>query len=325
MAFIDEIKIYAKAGKGGDGVVRWRHEKYREFGGPSGGDGGRGGDVYARAVRDVHLLSKYRTKKEFVAENAENGMKNNLHGADGKDLDIELPIGSIITNLSNQNKISLNTEGERIRILKGGNGGYGNEHFKSSTNTQPKEFTEGKEGEEAEFYIEVELIADIGLIGLPNAGKTSLLNSLTRAKGKIGEYPFTTLEPNLGEYFGYIISDIPGLIEGAASGKGLGHKFLRHIRRTKILVHLISLENEDLIKTYKIVRKELKEFDKELLNKKEIVVLTKTDLFNNDGSIERLKESIKKEIDTVYSVSILDDESIKFFGDQLLRNLKELG
>lgn len=323
MAFIDEIKIYAKAGNGGDGVVRFRHEKYREFGGPSGGDGGNGGDVYIKAVRDVHLLSKYRTKKEFIAENGEIGMKNSLHGGNGKDLEIELPIGSVITNLSNDNKVSLNIEGERILILSGGRGGYGNEHFKSSINRQPKESTPGKIGEESNFFIEVELIADIGLIGLPNAGKTSLLNSLTRAKGKIGEYPFTTLEPNLGEYFGYIISDIPGLIEGAASGKGLGYKFLRHIRRTEILVHLISLENKDLVKTYKTIRKELKEFDEELLNKKEIIVLTKTDLFDKK-EIEKAKERIEKEVDRVYSVSILDDKSIKFFGEQLLKDLKNL-
>ena len=279
--FIDELTIHAKAGNGGNGVERWLHVKDKEFGGPSGGDGGRGGNVYAVGARNLNLLAKYRNKKEFNAENGEAGGNKSLHGAGGKDLDILLPIGSIVTDKQTEEKIFLQKEGERVLLLKGGNGGYGNEHFKSSTNQNPTEFTKGKPGEEADFFIEVEIIADIGLIGLPNAGKSSLLNELTSANAKIGDYPFTTLEPNLGEYFGYIISDIPGLIEGAAEGKGLGHKFLRHIRRTKILAHLISLENEDIVETYKTVRKELEIFDKELLEKKEIVVLTKTDLIED--------------------------------------------
>ena len=236
--FVDELTIHIRAGKGGDGVVRWLHEKDKEFGGPSGGDGGRGGNVFAVSARNLNLLARYRHKKEFYAENAENGKNNSLHGANGRDLKILFPVGSIITNKQTGEKIYLNKEDEKKILLKGGNGGYGNEHFKSSTNRRPKEFTKGKLGEEEDFYIEVELIADIGLIGLPNAGKTSILNELTNTRGKVGDYPFTTLEPNLGEYFGHIISDIPGLIEGAAEGKGLGHKFLRHIRRVKILAHL---------------------------------------------------------------------------------------
>lgn len=321
MAFVDEIKIYAKAGDGGDGVVRWRHEKYIDRGGPAGGDGGRGGNVYAKAVRDLHLLSKYKTKVEFKAERGGDGDKKNLHGADGEDLDILLPIGSIITNLKTEEKISLNKEGERILLLKGGYGGLGNTHFKSSTNQTPKESTPGKPGNDAEFYIEVELVADIGLIGLPNAGKTSLLNALTHAQGKVGSYPFTTLEPNLGEYFGYIISDIPGLIEGAGQGKGLGHKFLRHVRRTKMLVHLVSLENEDAVSTYKTIRDELNEFDPELLNKEEIVVLTKTDVVDNK-KITKVTKEMKKEVKKVYTVSILDDEAVKKLGDALIKELK---
>ena len=291
--FIDELTIHAKAGNGGNGVERWLHVKDKEFGGPSGGDGGRGGNVYAVGARNLNLLAKYRNKKEFNAENGEAGGNKSLHGAGGKDLDILLPIGSIVTDKQTEEKIFLQKEGERVLLLKGGNGGYGNEHFKSSTNQNPTEFTKGKPGEEADFFIEVEIIADIGLIGLPNAGKSSLLNELTSANAKIGDYPFTTLEPNLGEYFGYIISDIPGLIEGAAEGKGLGHKFLRHIRRTKILAHLISLENEDIVETYKTVRKELEIFDKELLEKKEIVVLTKTDLIEDKKSLKKLSKKSK--------------------------------
>ena len=323
MGFVDELTIYAKAGDGGDGVVRWRHEKRKELAGPSGGDGGRGGNIYALAVRDIHFLSKYRNKKEFFAGRGEDGQKDSLHGADGKDLEIMFPIGSIIVNLSTDKKISLCAEGERVLLLKGGAGGRGNESFKSSVNRSPKEQTDGKSGEEAKFFIELELVADIGLIGLPNAGKTSLLNVLTNARGKIGDYPFTTLEPNLGECYGYIISDIPGLIEGAAEGKGLGHKFLRHVKRTKMLVHLVSLENEDPVNTYKIVRKELGQYDKTLLKKKEIVLLTKTDMLDKipvDDIVKKMKEVNPD----VYTVSMYDNEAIKVTRDRLVKEIRDI-
>ena len=322
MAFIDELNISAKAGRGGDGVVLWRHVKGKEYAGPSGGNGGRGGDVYVLGVKDVHLLAKYRTKKEFLAEDGGNGKKDSLHGLDGKDLDIALPVGSVITNIETGKKISLQEDGEKVLLLKGGSGGRGNESFKSSTNRSPKEATPGKEGEGAEFFIEVELIADIGLIGLPNAGKTSLLNTLTRARGKIGDYPFTTLEPNLGEFYGFIISDIPGLIEGASDGKGLGHKFLRHVKRTKILVHLISLENGNPIKVYKTIRKELVEYDKDLAQKKELVVLTKTDLIDDSKYLEKVISDMKKLSKTVLTLSLYDDETIKELQKVFLEEVK---
>ncbi len=319
--FVDELTIHIRAGKGGDGVVRWLHEKDKEFGGPSGGDGGRGGNVFAVSARNLNLLARYRHKKEFYAENAENGKNNSLHGANGRDLEILFPVGSIITNKQTGEKIYLNKEDEKKILLKGGNGGYGNEHFKSSTNRRPKEFTKGKLGEEEDFYIEVELIADIGLIGLPNAGKTSILNELTNTRGKVGDYPFTTLEPNLGEYFGHIISDIPGLIEGAAEGKGLGHKFLRHIRRVKILAHLISLENKDLAEAYKTIRKELGQFDRELLDKKEIIVLTKIDLIKDEKIIEKIIKKIQKINPNTIAVTIYDNNSVKKFKDFLSKFL----
>jgi len=314
--FIDELTIKAKAGDGGDGVVRWLHMKGKEFAGPAGGDGGRGASVFVRAVRDVHLLSKYRTKKEFNAERGEDGKSNSLHGANGEDLDILLPVGSIITNTENNEKIFLQKEGDRVKILDGGHGGRGNESFKSSRNVSPEDFTTGTKGEEGEFFIEVELIADIGLIGLPSAGKTSLLNALTSAKGKVGDYPFTTLEPNLGEFYGYIIADIPGLIEGAAEGKGLGHKFLRHIKRTKMLVHLISLENDNPVKVYKTIRDELEQFDPELLDKKEIVVLTKTDIVD-DAVVEKML----KKFENALSVTLYDDDSVKSLQGVLLKEV----
>ncbi|PIR68905.1 GTPase ObgE, partial [Candidatus Nomurabacteria bacterium CG10_big_fil_rev_8_21_14_0_10_03_31_7] len=243
MAFIDEIKIYGEAGTGGNGVVRWRQEKFIPKGGPAGGDGGRGGDFYAQAVRDVHILSKYKAKKSFYAEKGENGGNKSLHGKSGNDFILELPIGSIVTNLDTEESWQLLEEGQKVLLLKGGYGGFGNEHFKSSTNTTPKEWRPGEEGEHGNFYIELELFADIGLVGLPNAGKSSLLNVVTNADAKVGDYAFTTLDPNLGDFYGYTIADIPGLIEGANIGKGLGVKFLRHIKRTKMIAHLVSFDN----------------------------------------------------------------------------------
>ena len=320
MAFIDETKIKVKAGDGGDGVVRWLHTKETALGGPSGGDGGRGGDVYAKALRDVHLLSRYRAKKEAMAENGKDGQAKNLFGANGKDLELSLPVGSVITNIESGEKFSLNKEGERILLLSGGFGGRGNRSFKSSRNQAPNTATPGKPGQEATFFIEVELIAHIGLIGLPNAGKTSLLNELTSAHGKIGDYPFTTLEPSLGEMYGYIIADIPGLVEGAAAGKGLGHKFLRHIKRTKMLVHVISLENNDVLEAYQTIRKEIEQYDPELLKKKELVLLTKTDL-KNDTEVKEAKKKLKKITSTIYAVSLLKDEDIKFLEKLLLKEL----
>lgn len=322
MAFIDEMTIYAEAGKGGDGVVRWRHEKGKEFSGAAGGNGGNGGDVYVRAVRDIQKLAEYQHKKEFVAENGQNGMKDSKYGRNGEDITIDLPIGSIVTNKETGKKIQLITEDETVFILKGGRGGLGNEHFKASTNTSPKEWTPGKPGETGTFYIELEMVADAGLIGLPNAGKSSLLNVLTNAKSKVGAFPFTTLEPALGNMEGYILADIPGLIEGASAGRGLGDKFLRHIRRTKALFHCISLENEDIAGTYKTIRNELHVFDPELSKKDEIVILTKTDVATAEH-IQEAEEFFKKQNITTMAVTILDNASIKLLKDNLIKSLRK--
>ncbi len=335
MAFIDEIKIYAEAGRGGDGVLRWRQEKGVPKGGPAGGDGGRGGNFYVMTVRDVQILSKYKAKKEFSAGRGEDGGNKSLHGKNGEDFVLELPLGSIITNTATDQKWSLLIEGEKIMLLKGGYGGFGNEHFKSSTNTTPQEHNPGQDGENSNFHIELELFADIGLVGLPNAGKSSLLNAMTNADAKVGDYAFTTLDPNLGDFYGYIIADIPGIIEGASEGKGLGVKFLRHIKRTKMLAHLVSFENlstgpTSMMKVYKEIRKELEKYDKNLglgedglSSKEEIIILTKTDVLEDSKIIEKKKKEFEKLGKQVFVLSLFDDKSIKTFKDALIKIFKK--
>ncbi|MBX4181417.1 GTPase ObgE [Candidatus Parcubacteria bacterium] len=317
--FIDEISLHLKAGRGGDGVVRWRHEKGKDSAGPSGGNGGKGGDVYAIGVRDIGVLASYRNVKVFEAGRGEDGFRDTKQGGEGSDIEIKFPIGSRIKNLESGFTIDLINDGEKVLLLKGGRGGLGNEHFKSSTNVSPKESTEGEMGEEADFDVELLLIVDLGLIGLPNAGKSTLLNTLTKAKAKVGDFPFTTLEPNLGSHYGLILADIPGLIEGASEGKGLGHKFLRHIERTKALIHCISSEAEDPVATYEIVRKELLLYNKAITNKPEVVVLTKTDMISEAEKVNKL-ELLKRVNKNVFALSILDDESVRTFGEYLTQN-----
>src|ERR1035437_3752171 len=317
--FIDEIKFYAKAGHGGDGVVRWRREKFIDKGGPNGGDGGRGGDIYAVAVQDIHLLSKYKHKKQFTGEDGAEGAGGSRHGKDGKDLIIELPVGSIITNIESEGSVSLEKVGQKELLLKGGVGGYGNEQFKTSINTTPTKATKGKIGEQGNFKIELELFADVGLIGLPNAGKSSLLNAVTNAGAKIGSYQFTTLDPNLGDFFGFTIAHIPGLIEGASTGKGLGIKFLKHIKRTRMLAHLVSLENENPMKVYKQIRKELGAYDKALLEKKEIIILTKTDVMIDKKKLDKIKAEFEKLGEPVLLLSLYEDKSVKKLIDGLVK------
>jgi len=319
--FIDELTIHLKAGRGGDGVVRWRHEKGKDHAGPSGGNGGKGGDVYAVAVRDIGILSAYRNVKEFEAGRGEDGAKNLKQGATGKDVLIKLPVGSRLTNLSTGYSIELLKDTERILLLRGGRGGLGNEHFKGSSNIRPKESTLGVLGEEADFHIELLLVVDLGIIGLPNAGKSSLLNVFTSAQSRVGDFPFTTLEPALGDFYGLIIADIPGLIEGAANGKGLGHKFLRHIERTKALAHCISSEVDNPLEAYRVVRNELELYNKTMKKKQEVIVLTKVDTITEEEKEEKLK-LLKSVSPNVFPLSILDDKLVKEFGKYLTKTFK---
>ncbi len=324
MAFVDELKIKVKAGYGGNGIVSWLRLRNLAKGGPAGGDGGKGGDVYFRAVRDLSKLSDYSFNPYFEAERGGDGRKFSKEGKNGDDLYIDLPIGSQIVNLKTGQRFSLMKEGEIILVLKGGRGGYGNEHFKSSRNTTPTEHTDGEAGEEAEFYIELQLIVDMGFVGLPSAGKSSLLNLLTKSKAKVGAYPFTTLEPSLGDFHKYILADIPGLIEGASEGRGLGYKFLKHIKRTKSIAHLVSFENENMVEEYLKIRKELAKYSDELLEKDEIIVLTKTDLVE-----EKKAEEVKKEFENKFGkkvvlLSIINDDQIKILKEEFLKFLSAI-
>lgn len=319
MAFVDELTVYIKAGNGGNGVVRWLATRSKPKGGPAGGDGGNGADVYVEGVRDINILSKLRHKKKFIADNGGNGGGDSLYGKGGEDYILKLPVGSIVTNIETDESVQLLAEGERIQILKGGRGGRGNERFKSSTNRTPMESTPGKPGEDSTFYIELQLVADAGFVGFPNAGKSSLLNELTHAEAKIGSYQFTTLDPNLGDMHGYILADIPGLIEGASEGKGLGHKFLRHIKRTKLIIHCVSFEREDIYEAYKTIRNELES----LSDKEEIIILTKTDVVDETVVQKNVEMMAKKTGNPVFSVSIIDPESIKDLHDNLIKILRD--
>jgi GTP-binding protein len=322
MAFVDEVTIYAKAGHGGSGVVRWMHIKGKEKGGPSGGDGGKGGDIIFEGVRDLAVLSNYRYSKKFRAENGGSGGSNHKHGADGKPTILKVPVGTVIKDTTRLETYEILEEGQRVTVFKGGPGGFGNDHFKSSTNQNPVEITPGKVGQAGDIHITLKLIADAGFIGFPNAGKSSLVNALTRAQSKVGAYPFTTLEPHLGSLYGYLLADIPGLIEGASTGRGLGSKFLKHIERTRFIVHLVSAEQEDLSSAYTNIRAELNAFGSGLTDKSELVVLSKTDLLTPEqqgSAIETLKNASGKE---VIGVSILDDDSLKKLSERLTTVLK---
>jgi GTPase len=304
--FVDEIDLTLKAGKGGKGRVSFRNPPLR---GPDGGSGGKGGDVYIEATDEINALSHYSSKKMIEAEDGVMGGKEQRFGHTGKDRILPVPIGSVITDLEDGTVFEVK-KGEQLLICKGGLGGRGNYEFRSSTNTTPMYAQPGLPGQIRRVHIDVKLIASFGLIGLPNAGKSSLLNELTGTEVKIAQYPFTTLEPNLGVLNRKILADIPGLIEGASSGKGLGIKFLKHIERTQALIHCIASESEDVLKDYEVIWKELGEYNKVLKEKAEIIVITKNDLVSKE-QLKKIKQLFSKSKKNVMDVSIYDYESIE--------------
>ena len=326
MKFLDQVKIFVKAGDGGSGSPSFRREKFIEFGGPDGGDGGRGGSVILKSERNLNTLIDYRYQQHFKAKRGEDGKGKNQTGRGGKDLLLSVPIGTQIFEEDNKTLLfDFKKEKDEYTVAQGGKGGFGNTKFKSSTNRAPRKFTKGTKGEEFWIWLQLKTIADIGIIGLPNAGKSSLLASITAANPKIANYKFTTINPNLGVAMyddrEITLADIPGLIEGAHTGVGLGIKFLKHVERCKTLLHLIDVSEEDLINSYKQIRKELGEYSKQLLRKKEIIVLNKVDLLpREDFKIKKKKfeEKLRKKI---IELSTLDKNLISKLKIKLLKNV----
>jgi GTP-binding protein len=305
---IDDVKIKIKAGNGGKGAVSFNKNLMSL--GPVGGDGGDGGSIYFEGVSNLNALAQFRYKKEIKTKNGEDGKGQFSDGVDTEDVILRVPIGTVITKLDTVETTEITRVGERILGAKGGHGGKGNFKFRSSVNTTPMQFQFGLPGESFRIRLELKLIADVGFIGLPNAGKSSLLNELTRANSKVANYPFTTLEPNLGAYYELILADIPGIIEGASEGRGLGIKFLRHVERTKILFHLISAESENLAKDYKIIRNELKTYGKTLSEKQEYLFLTKSDMVA-PADIKKKLAILKKINKNVIAISVHDWDSLE--------------
>ncbi len=326
MKFLDQAKISLKAGNGGSGSASFRREKFVEFGGPDGGDGGDGGSIMFEAERNLNTLIDYRYSQHFKAENGKPGSKRNKTGANGKDLILKVPIGTQIYEEDNNTIIyDFKKNKEKYLVASGGKGGLGNVRFKSSTNRAPRKKTNGKNGEEFWIWLQLKIIADVGIVGLPNAGKSSLLAALTRAKPKIANYPFTTLNPNLGvTYYDdkeVTLADIPGLVEGAHKGVGLGDKFLRHIERCKILLHLIDVTEDNLVDSYTKVRSELKSYDLSLSKKKEIIYFNKSDLVEKNElrkKIDIFSNKIKKKYKII---SIFKKDDIKTLKKVLITNV----
>jgi len=305
---IDDITIKVESGNGGNGAVAFNKNMMSL--GPVGGSGGKGGSVYFEGTSDLSKLDQFRFKKEAKAEDGQNGRAQFVDGKDGKDLVIQLPVGTVIHNIDTGEAREITAVGEKILGAKGGRGGRGNFHFRGPKNTTPKIAEDGRPGETYSARLELKMIADIGFVGLPNAGKTSLLNKLTRAAAKVGNYAFTTLEPNLGAWYDLIIADIPGLIEGASSGKGLGTKFLRHVERTKRIFHLVSAESEHPFADYKTVREELGKYSEELALIPEEVFLSKSDLITDDKALE-IKNLFKKEGVEITPITAETDGGLK--------------
>lgn len=314
MKFLDRAKIFLKAGNGGDGCLSFRREKFIEYGGPDGGDGGKGGDIIFEGTKNLNTLIDYRYQQHFKAKRGENGSSANCYGKNGKDLVLKVPVGTEVLDESGEYVLAdITKDGQRIKIASGGDGGRGNVKFKSSTNQAPRRADKGTLGEELWVWLQLKLIADVGLIGLPNAGKSTFLSIVTSAKPKIADYPFTTLIPQLGVVYvdenEFVLADIPGIIEGAGEGKGLGDRFLAHVERCNSFIHLIDV-SDDVMFNYETVRKELCNYSNELLKKPEIVVFNKKDTLNKNELDKKIKNFQKKYKINPYVISALkiDDE-----------------
>jgi GTP-binding protein len=323
MKFLDQVKIYVKAGNGGSGSPSFRREKFVEFGGPDGGDGGKGGSVILISERNLNTLIDYRYQQHFKAERGKDGSGKNKTGKGGEDLYLKVPLGTQVFEEDNKTLIyDFKSQKEEFLVASGGKGGFGNTRFKSSTNRAPKKFTKGGQGEEFWIWLQLKTIADIGIIGLPNAGKSSLLASMTSANPKIANYKFTTINPNLGvasyDDKEVTLADIPGLIEGAHTGTGLGIKFLKHIERCKTLLHLIDITEDDLFISYNQVRKELSKYSKDLVKKKEIVVLNKIDLIDEEEKKEKIKKLKNKLKKNIFLMSTMDKKSVSDIKSKLV-------
>ena len=319
MKFLDQAKIYIKAGDGGAGSASFRREKYIEFGGPDGGDGGNGGSVILESEGNLNTLIDFRYRQHFKAETGKSGSKKNKTGAGGKDLILKVPVGTQIYEEDNNTLIyDLTKNKEKFVVATGGKGGLGNTRFKISTNRTPRKKTGGKKGEEFWIWLQLKVIADVGIIGLPNAGKSSFLSKCTKAKPKIANYPFTTINPNLGvlniNHKEIVLADIPGLIEGSHKGIGLGDKFLRHIERCKTLIHLIDISEKDILGNYLKIKSELSKYDKKILKKTEIIIFNKLDLIDMDSitkKLENFRKKIKKNFEITSLLSGQNFEKIK--------------
>ncbi len=327
MKFLDEAKIYVASGAGGDGCIAFRREKFIEFGGPNGGDGGRGGDVWVECVDNLNTLIDYRYQQHFKAKNGARGMGQNRAGADGADCVIKVPPGTQVFGEDGETLIAeLMQPGDRAQIAKGGNGGFGNAHFKSATNQAPRHANPGQPGEELTIWLRLKLIADAGLIGLPNAGKSTFLAAVSAAKPKIADYPFTTLYPNLGvvraDDEDFVLADIPGLIEGAHEGAGLGDKFLGHVERCRVLLHLVDATQDDVAGSYKTLRRELKAYGAGLDKRKEIVALSKADALDEKTIVSKLAELKKAARKTPLILSAVSGRGVR---EALFAILREIG
>ena len=325
MKFIDEAKIFVKSGDGGDGCLSFRREKYIEFGGPDGGNGGKGGDIVIEGTKSLNTLVDYRFQKHFKAQKGRGGAGRNRTGAAGKDMILKIPVGTEI--LQDDEILADIINDEKMILFPGGEGGKGNINFKSSTNRAPRKTTPGEKGYEAEVVLRLKILADAGLVGFPNAGKSSLLRKISAAKPKVADYPFTTLDPKLGVVRKgdeeIVVADIPGLIEDAHVGSGLGFKFLKHIERCHSLIHVIDITNEDLVKSYNTIINELKSYDEDLVNKNKIIVLNKCDLLKKE-EVDKIKIDFENFINVkVHLISTMSGEGIDRLINEIL-NLKNI-